>query len=247
MSVNMEELRHQVMINQFVLAAGCAADQAKQLLQAAHWQFETALSAFFQETNIPSSHHPPDGKWDPSLTPAPPHPLPNAPSPKTTFRPFPQRQPTPPTPPPLPAPRSPRPTRGAPHAEPPRGVQPPAPELSAPASHIAGRPQEHAAGECKHELKCLPGNSLSRRASRCNLGSPGRGAASGPPFPPTPPDLGRGHIPLAGGRKLFPSGGFVLCFSGVFFLVFPLPPPAILQCWGAERCRGGGRSGSGLR
>lgn len=40
MSVNMEELRHQVMINQFVLAAGCAADQAKQLLQAAHWQFE---------------------------------------------------------------------------------------------------------------------------------------------------------------------------------------------------------------
>lgn len=38
--MNMEELRHQVMINQFVLAAGCAADQAKQLLQAAHWQFE---------------------------------------------------------------------------------------------------------------------------------------------------------------------------------------------------------------
>ncbi|XP_072501895.1 UBA-like domain-containing protein 2 isoform X3 [Notamacropus eugenii] len=118
MSVNMEELRHQVMINQFVLAAGCAADQAKQLLQAAHWQFEvrscfsgrreegrtdrltdgrglahasrygpggpppplhaaaspalhliyfypcrtrsknsTALSTFFQETNIPNSHH----------------------------------------------------------------------------------------------------------------------------------------------------------------------------------------------
>ncbi|XP_063097863.1 UBA-like domain-containing protein 2 isoform X2 [Cavia porcellus] len=57
MSVNTDELRHQVMINQFVLAAGCAADQAKQLLQAAHWQFETALSTFFQETNIPNSHH----------------------------------------------------------------------------------------------------------------------------------------------------------------------------------------------
>lgn len=57
MSVNMDELKHQVMINQFVLTAGCAADQAKQLLQAAHWQFETALSAFFQETNIPYSHH----------------------------------------------------------------------------------------------------------------------------------------------------------------------------------------------
>lgn len=36
----MDELKHQVMINQFVLTAGCAADQAEQLLQAAHWQFE---------------------------------------------------------------------------------------------------------------------------------------------------------------------------------------------------------------
>lgn len=36
----MDSLREQVMINQFVLAAGCARDQAKQLLQAAHWQFE---------------------------------------------------------------------------------------------------------------------------------------------------------------------------------------------------------------
>lgn len=59
MSVNTDELRHQVMINQFVLAAGCAADQAQQLLQAAHWQFETALSTFFQESNIPNSHHHP--------------------------------------------------------------------------------------------------------------------------------------------------------------------------------------------
>ena len=47
MSVNMDELRHQVMINQFVLTAGCAADQAKQLLQAAHWQFEVAVLAVF--------------------------------------------------------------------------------------------------------------------------------------------------------------------------------------------------------
>lgn len=36
----MDELKHQVMINQFVVTAGCASDQAKQLLQAAHWQFE---------------------------------------------------------------------------------------------------------------------------------------------------------------------------------------------------------------
>ncbi|XP_077286620.1 uncharacterized protein LOC143911563 isoform X2 [Arctopsyche grandis] len=47
-------LREQVMINQFVVAAGCARDQARQLLQAAHWQFETALSIFFQDVAIPT-------------------------------------------------------------------------------------------------------------------------------------------------------------------------------------------------
>lgn len=36
----MDSLREQVMINQFVSVAGCAREQAKQLLQAAHWQFE---------------------------------------------------------------------------------------------------------------------------------------------------------------------------------------------------------------
>ncbi|XP_060798113.1 UBA-like domain-containing protein 1b isoform X2 [Neoarius graeffei] len=41
----MDELKHQVMINQFVLTAGCAADQAEQLLQAAHWQFEMCTPA----------------------------------------------------------------------------------------------------------------------------------------------------------------------------------------------------------
>ncbi|MBO8631206.1 hypothetical protein INO08_15985, partial [Staphylococcus aureus] len=59
MSVNMDELKHQVMINQFVLTAGCAADQAKQLLQAAHWQFETALSAFFPGDQHPLQPSPP--------------------------------------------------------------------------------------------------------------------------------------------------------------------------------------------
>ena len=39
----MESLREQVMINQFVLAAGCARDQAKQLLQATQWQFEVSV------------------------------------------------------------------------------------------------------------------------------------------------------------------------------------------------------------
>ncbi|XP_074866664.1 UBA-like domain-containing protein 1 isoform X2 [Carettochelys insculpta] len=76
-SVNMDELKHQVMINQFVLTAGCAADQAKQLLQAAHWQFETALSAFFQETNIPYSHHH-QMMCTPANTPATPPNFPDA-------------------------------------------------------------------------------------------------------------------------------------------------------------------------
>ncbi|XP_005993279.1 UBA-like domain-containing protein 2 [Latimeria chalumnae] len=77
MSVNMDGLRHQVMINQFVMAAGCTADQAKQLLQAAHWQFETALSAFFQEANIPNSQHH-QMMCTPSNTPATPPNFPDA-------------------------------------------------------------------------------------------------------------------------------------------------------------------------
>ncbi|CAG0917246.1 unnamed protein product [Notodromas monacha] len=59
-SEEMDSLREQVMINQFVMAAGCARDQAKQILQAAQWQFETALSIFFSEVAIPcpKSQHP---------------------------------------------------------------------------------------------------------------------------------------------------------------------------------------------
>ncbi|KAK7590314.1 hypothetical protein V9T40_001927 [Parthenolecanium corni] len=49
----MDSLREQVMINQFVSAAGCARDQAKQILQSTQWQFETALSIFFQESALP--------------------------------------------------------------------------------------------------------------------------------------------------------------------------------------------------
>ena len=54
----MDELKHQVMINQFVLTAGCAADQAKQLLQAAHWQFEVrtcsacSISVYMELTDL---------------------------------------------------------------------------------------------------------------------------------------------------------------------------------------------------
>ncbi|XP_023246009.1 UBA-like domain-containing protein 2 [Copidosoma floridanum] len=65
----MEALREQVMINQFTLAAGCASEQAKQLLQAAHWQFETALSIFFQEAAIPSCAQGPGGTHFGQITP----------------------------------------------------------------------------------------------------------------------------------------------------------------------------------
>jgi len=46
-------LREQVMINQFVLAAGCSRDQAAAILTQASWQFQTALSIYFQEAAIP--------------------------------------------------------------------------------------------------------------------------------------------------------------------------------------------------
>ena len=39
---NMENLREQVLINQFVFVAGCHAEQAKQLLLAAKWNFEVS-------------------------------------------------------------------------------------------------------------------------------------------------------------------------------------------------------------
>lgn len=51
----MDSLREQVMINQFVSAAGCARDQAKQILQSAQWQFEVStrvrlVRAFCKQT-----------------------------------------------------------------------------------------------------------------------------------------------------------------------------------------------------
>ncbi|XP_070580279.1 UBA-like domain-containing protein 2-A [Ptychodera flava] len=82
----MDGLREQVMINQFVLAAGCAADTAKQLLQKAHWQFETALSIFFQGDVLPGcphhSHQNGHALCTPANTPATP---PNFPDALTAF------------------------------------------------------------------------------------------------------------------------------------------------------------------
>lgn len=36
----MDDLKNQVMINQFCLAAGCQSGEARQILQSTHWQFE---------------------------------------------------------------------------------------------------------------------------------------------------------------------------------------------------------------
>ncbi|CAG2104753.1 unnamed protein product [Medioppia subpectinata] len=68
----MDSLREQVMINQFVSAAGCARDQAIQLLQSTHWQFETALSMFFQESNACHSNPHLKSMCTPANTPATP-------------------------------------------------------------------------------------------------------------------------------------------------------------------------------
>lgn len=45
----MDQLREQLMINQFALVAGCNHDHAKRLLQLNNWSFQKALSVFLQE------------------------------------------------------------------------------------------------------------------------------------------------------------------------------------------------------
>lgn len=68
------------MINQFVMAAGATREQARQLLQSAHWQFETALSIFFQEAvpNGGASQHHLNHLCTPANTPATPPAFPDA-------------------------------------------------------------------------------------------------------------------------------------------------------------------------
>lgn len=72
----MEGLREQVMINQFIMVAGCAREQAKQILQASQWQFEAALSSYFQECTVP--HHSHNSMAAPTNTPATPPNFPDA-------------------------------------------------------------------------------------------------------------------------------------------------------------------------
>ncbi|XP_076059207.1 UBA-like domain-containing protein 2-B isoform X3 [Oratosquilla oratoria] len=73
-------LREQVMINQFVVAAGATREQARNLLQAAQWEFETALSIFFQEA-VPTGGNPHNHLnhlCTPANTPATPPAFPDA-------------------------------------------------------------------------------------------------------------------------------------------------------------------------
>uniref|UniRef100_A0A8D0B8Z3 UBA like domain containing 1 n=1 Tax=Salvator merianae TaxID=96440 RepID=A0A8D0B8Z3_SALMN len=67
-----EELKQQLLISQFVVAAGCSAEQAEQLLQAAHWHYEAALSAFFQESSVAPGHPRHQAMCTPANTPATP-------------------------------------------------------------------------------------------------------------------------------------------------------------------------------
>ncbi|KAL7642666.1 UNVERIFIED_CONTAM: hypothetical protein RMT77_007231 [Armadillidium vulgare] len=73
-------LREQVMINQFVMAVGATREQARQLLQSASWQFETALSIFLQEAvpNAHAQHHHLNHLCTPANTPATPPAFPDA-------------------------------------------------------------------------------------------------------------------------------------------------------------------------
>ena len=45
-SFKMENLREQVMINQFMYIAGCRAEQAEHFLRATKWHFEVSLFTF---------------------------------------------------------------------------------------------------------------------------------------------------------------------------------------------------------
>jgi hypothetical protein len=53
---NSDLLKQHVLINHFTNATGCNNEQAAQLLTQCAWNFEMALSLFFQETTIAGQH-----------------------------------------------------------------------------------------------------------------------------------------------------------------------------------------------
>merc|ERR1712048_1125906 len=64
-------LRETVMLNQFINVTGCSQDQAKQLLLAGQWNFEVALSIYFQEVAVTAGGVPQKNNA-PTNTPATP-------------------------------------------------------------------------------------------------------------------------------------------------------------------------------
>lgn len=45
-------LKQQAMLNQFISIAGCSYEQAKSLLASSNWQYQSALSVFFDDYSI---------------------------------------------------------------------------------------------------------------------------------------------------------------------------------------------------
>ena len=45
-------LKQQVMLNQFISITGCSVEQSRHLLASANWQYQTALSIFFDDFSI---------------------------------------------------------------------------------------------------------------------------------------------------------------------------------------------------
>jgi len=69
----MEQLREQVMINQFVQVTGSGREQAVETLSTAQWQLQAALSRYFDETVTPYRPGGAGLPWGtPSNTPATP-------------------------------------------------------------------------------------------------------------------------------------------------------------------------------
>jgi len=69
----MEQLREQVMINQFVQVTGSGREQAAEILSTAQWQLQAALSRYFDDTVTPYRSGGGGIPWGtPSNTPATP-------------------------------------------------------------------------------------------------------------------------------------------------------------------------------
>jgi hypothetical protein len=51
-NTNTLALKQQVMLNQFISITGCSYEQSRHLLASSNWQYQTALSIFFDDFSI---------------------------------------------------------------------------------------------------------------------------------------------------------------------------------------------------